>query len=51
MRRNADSTSGWLEEKRAAKSFPIQLNEDEATVTVEGGVQTRVLLDFLARAM
>lgn len=32
-------------------SFPIQVDEDARTVTVQGGVQTRVLLDFLAEYM
>ena len=49
--RNADPLSGWLTEGSPAKGFPIVLNEDEETVTVEGGVQTRVLLDYLANAM
>ncbi|KAK9908511.1 hypothetical protein WJX75_008992 [Coccomyxa subellipsoidea] len=29
-------------------TFPIHVDEDAQTVTVQGGVQTRVLLDFLA---
>ena len=51
MCRNADPVSSWLREGGSTKGFPIQLDEDEETVTVEGGVQTRVLLDYLANAM
>ena len=51
MCRNADPVSGWLREGASTKSSPIRLDEDEETVTVEGGVQTRVLLDYLANAM
>ena len=32
-------------------SFPIQVDEDAHTVVVQGGVQTRVLLDYLANYM
>ena len=32
-------------------NFPIQVDEDAHTVVVQGGVQTRVLLDFLANYM
>ena len=35
----------------ADASFPIQVDEDAHTVVVQGGVQTRVLLDFLAKFM
>ena len=32
-------------------NFPIQVNESDATVTVEAGVSTRVLLDYLSDYM
>ena len=49
--RNALPDKSWFKEGVLAKELPIQVDEDEQTVTVEGGVQTRVLLDYLAHYM
>lgn len=49
-RRNALPRESWLGELYDS-AFPIQVDEDAQTVTVQGGVQTRVLLDFLATHM
>jgi FAD/FMN-containing dehydrogenase len=49
--RNALPDKSWFREGALAKELPIQVDEDEQTVTVEGGVQTRVLLDYLAHYM
>lgn len=49
--RNALPDKSWFKEGVLAKELPIQVDEDEQTVTVEGGVQTRVLLDYLAHFM
>ncbi|CAL8469269.1 g8810 [Coccomyxa elongata] len=45
--RNALPKLSWLGDVYDS-SFPIHVDEDAQTVTVDGGVQTRVLLDYLA---
>jgi len=51
MCRNAQPDLSWFKPANFTKNLPIQLDEDAETVTVEGGVQTRVLLDYLAKTM
>ncbi len=48
--RNALPKLSWLGDVYDS-SFPIHVDEDALTVTVDGGVQTRVLLDYLATHM
>lgn len=48
--RNALPRWSWLGNLYDS-TFPIHVDEDSQTVTVQGGVQTRVLLDYLATHM